>query len=132
MSMGEAIAPSWEAQPPLSFISIPLLPFSSPQVRHGIMVIGPAGAGKTSVMESLAAAHTRLGAKTVLWRMNPKSMRAEQMFGQVDPATGEWTDGVFAVLWRRAAQAQHQHTWIVMDGPIDAIWIENLNSVSGG
>ncbi|KAL6769277.1 DHC15 [Auxenochlorella protothecoides x Auxenochlorella symbiontica] len=99
------------------------------QVRHGIMVIGPAGAGKTSVMESLAAAHTRLGAKTVLWRMNPKSMRVEQMFGQVDPATGEWTDGVFAVLWRRAARAQHQHTWIVMDGPIDAIWIENLNSV---
>ncbi len=41
-------------------------------VRHGIMLVGPSGAGKTAILECLAAALTELGTKHVIWRMNPK------------------------------------------------------------
>ncbi|CAD7698753.1 unnamed protein product [Ostreobium quekettii] len=98
-------------------------------VRHGIMLVGPAGAGKSSIVECLAGALTELGQKHVIWRMNPKAITAPQMFGRMDATTGDWTDGIFAVLWRRAAKAKNQNTLIILDGPVDAIWIENLNTV---
>ena len=100
-------------------------------VRHGIMVIGPTGGGKTQCMNVLhkALAKTK-GVAHRIARMNPKAILASQMYGEVDQMSDEWTTGVFAAMWTKYNQRSNAfNTWIVCDGPVDAIWIEDLNTV---
>lgn len=100
-------------------------------VRHGIMMVGPGGSGKSMIIQVLQdALSTSTGVPYKRIRMNPKAIRAEEMFGETDKLSGEWLDGVFAAMWSKYNDRSRKDVqWIVCDGPIDAIWIENLNTV---
>jgi dynein heavy chain len=53
-----------------------------------------------------------------------------QLYGFSDPQTTEWVDGVLAKLVSDASRdASLDKHWIMFDGPVDALWIENMNTV---
>ncbi|KPA77305.1 putative dynein heavy chain [Leptomonas pyrrhocoris] len=68
---------------------------------------------------------------------NPKAISMTELYGDVNPLTREWQDGVFSSIVRELVRASATETkgraatrhWIVFDGPVDAVWIENLNTV---
>jgi dynein heavy chain len=64
-------------------------------VRHGFMVVGTVGCGKTTIMNTLTDA---LSVTQVhkLYRMNPKSILNQEMYGSMNNVTGEWVPGVFS------------------------------------
>jgi dynein heavy chain len=104
--------------------------FETSKVRHGFMLVGPTMCGKTEVMNTLTTCHSDNGNPHRIVCMNPKAITDSQMYGVKDPVSEEWTPGVFASIWQKYNnRALKWTTWIVCDGPVDAIWIENLNTV---
>lgn len=123
--------------PPLVSKCIQL--YETMRVRWGVMLVGPAGSAKTSVLHSLADSLTKLYNDEVLGpdyrpvriqTLNPKSVTMDELYGAVNLATLEWKDGLLGLAVRSAVNVvEEQHQWIVCDGPVDAVWIENLNTL---
>ncbi|KAB1256909.1 Dynein heavy chain 6; axonemal [Camelus dromedarius] len=108
-------------------------------VRHGVMLVGPTGGGKTTVYRILAETLgnlRKLGIDNPFYQpvktyvLNPKSITMGELYGEVNNITLEWKDGLMALSVRAAVNdTSEDHKWIISDGPVDALWIENMNTV---
>ncbi|XP_069786101.1 dynein axonemal heavy chain 17-like isoform X2 [Narcine bancroftii] len=100
------------------------------QVRHSVFIVGNAGSGKSQVMRSLKKTYLNLKRKAISVDLDPKAVTCDELFGIINPATREWKDGLFSTIMRDLANISHDGPkWIVLDGDIDPMWIESLNTV---
>lgn len=100
--------------------------------RHTTMVVGQTGGGKSVILNALAKAQTAIGVPTRLSVLNPKAQSVAELYGTLDKDTRDWTDGllsnIFRELNRPIAGDRDERRWIVFDGDVDAVWVENMNS----
>merc|ERR1719399_2754459 len=102
--------------------------------RHSTMVVGPTGAGKSVCINTLAGAQKKaFNLPTKLFPLNPKMVTTDELYGVLDPATRDWTDGLLSKIFREMNQPipadKPCRRYILYDGDVDAIWVENMNSV---
>jgi dynein heavy chain len=123
----------------MAFMTKVLQLFETFSVRFGVMLVGPTGGGKTQIYNALQGACGRLRAEDCAdesyqevhtYVLNPKCIKMGELYGEYNLLTNEWTDGLASTLIRQAVadEGPDQH-WVVFDGPVDAIWIENMNTV---
>lgn len=72
------------------------------KLHHGLMMVGPSGSGKTTAWKVLLKALERLeGIEGVAHVIDPKSISKDALYGNMDPNTREWTDGLFTHTLRK-------------------------------
>ena len=108
-------------------------------IRFGATLVGPASGGKTTIYRILANIMTSLREKGspnpvyqhVKFRvLNPKCITMGELYGEFDQLSQEWRDGLASTIMREYADEELiMWRWTVFDGPIDALWIENMNTV---
>jgi dynein heavy chain len=91
--------------------------------------MGPAGSGKTTTWQMLQKAQDKDGRKTIFIDLDPKVVSTKDFYGYNLPSK-EWKDGLFSKFLRDLGEMSDENPkWIVLDGDLDANWIESMNSV---
>ena len=100
-------------------------------VRFSTYIVGAAGVGKSEVWRSLAAAEQQ-EKKLVVHTINPNALELRHLCGSYDECTMEWRDGALCHMIRNSEHLSYEHspsmvTWIVLDGEVQAEWLELLS-----
>ena len=105
-------------------------------VRHSVMLLGPPGAGKSEIWKTLVACKNLDQPKPVCVyeAVNPKAVTSDELYGYMT-LSKDWKDGCLSIVMRNMCKCWQPYTplqtdqWVVLDGDIDAVWIESMNTV---
>lgn len=65
--------------------------------------------------------------------MNAKSITSDELYGTYSEVSNEWSNGILATIMKECTEAEAEEhrrlKWILIDSPVDALWIENLNTI---
>ena len=111
--------------------------YDSRLTRHCNMLVGEPLGGKSTVWKMLAAAQTSLCKNGVdgfqsatVYVISPKAIDLDELYGAYDLTTFEWKDGILSTIFKACSEDEKVfEKWVMFDGPIDAMWIESMNSV---
>lgn len=120
-------------------------------VRHAVMIVGDPMTSKSTIIDTFIQLSSKyyqylsnklyknqdipeniyynknIQHKTI----NPKSVTSSQLFGWVNKKTKEFTEGICSKILRNyfADSNTNDSKLLIFDGPVDTLWIENMNSV---
>jgi dynein heavy chain len=69
-----------------------------------------------------------MGLPTKVYTLNPKACSVIELYGFLDLATRDWTDGLLSNIFRDMNKPtdKKERRYILYDGDVDALWIENM------
>ena len=110
--------------------------------KHGIMLVGETLSGKSTCIKLMEGLSDYLSEKKKdgfhkvhITRIYPKSVEIDDLYGKQDPSQeGIFSEGLLPhhlneLCNMRNETDKDKQKWLVLDGPVDSIWIETLNTV---
>jgi dynein heavy chain len=107
--------------------------YETMETRHSTMVVGPTGGGKSTIINLLAdTLETWKNRRIKRDVINPKSVDLDELYGHMEASTRDWHDGLLSRIFRKSNEDPRvgdEFRWILFDGDVDPIWVENMNTV---
>lgn len=98
-------------------------------MHQAFILLGESYTGKSTMLTVVAELlFVRDSLSHDLVRMNPSQFSSDIIYGHYDSKRLEWIPGIFTA--KLTAPIGHQtERWIVLDGVLDSLWIESMNSL---